>query len=228
MFIINKICEILNTSVLFKNVEIDDIDKIMKNIKHKITDFNKEEIIAFQGDLCDKIGIVLDGVIEVKNIMENGKSITITSMKTGQIFGEVIIFSNQKNYPATIEAFTKCKILFLHKVEILKLCRENETILNNFMSLLSNKILMLNQKLRSLSYNTIRQKLAFYLIQEFKKQQNVFLKLQYSRAELAEYLGIPRPSLSREMIKMKEDNLIDFERNTVKIININLLKEYLL
>lgn len=228
MFIIDKICEILNTSVLFKNIEINDIDKIMKTIKHKITDFNKEEIIAFQGELCDKIGIVLDGVIEVKNMMENGKSITITSMKTGQIFGEVIIFSNQKNYPSTIEAFTKCRILFLHKAEVLKLCSENETILNNFMSLLSNKILMLNQKLKSLSYNTIRQKLAFYLIQEFKKQQNVFLKLQYSRAELAEYLGIPRPSLSREMIKMKEDNLIDFERNTVKIININLLKEYLL
>lgn len=221
-------CEILNISALFKDIEINEIDILIKKTKHNILEFKKEEIIAIQGDLCDKIGIVLDGVVEAKNMMENGKSVTITSMKAGQIFGEVIIFSNQKNYPATIQAFTKCKVLFLHKTEVLELCSENKTILSNFMSLLSNRILMLNKKLKSLSYNTIRQKLVYYLIQEYEKQGSIFLNLQYSRSELAEYLGIPRPSLSREMIKMKEDNLIDFEKNTVKLLNLDSLKEYLL
>ncbi|MHC1684489.1 MAG: Crp/Fnr family transcriptional regulator [Clostridiaceae bacterium] len=223
-----NIFEILNTSALFKNIEINEIQKIIERTKHKIINYEKEEIIAFQGDLCDKIGIVLDGMIEIKNMMENGKSITITSMKAGNIFGEVILFSNQKSYPSTIEANSKSTILFLHKTEVLGLCRENELILNNFMSLLSNKILMLNQKLKSLSYNTIRQKLVYYFIQEYEKQNTPFITLPYSRAELAEYLGIPRPSLSREMVKMKEDNLIDFEKNTVKIINFDALKEFLL
>lgn len=111
---------------------------------------------------------------------------------------------------------------------MLKLCSLNTSVLNNFMGLLSNKILMLNKKVKTLSYQNIRQKLCNYLLEESKKQNSFILKMSVSRKEMAEQLGIPRPSLSREMINMKEEGLIEFEKNIIRILDEEALETELL
>lgn len=47
---------------------------------------------------------------------------------------------------------------------------------------------------------------------QYRKQNSLTLKLNMSRQTLAEIFGIPRPSLSRELINMKNDKLIDVEK----------------
>jgi CRP-like cAMP-binding protein len=95
------------------------------------------------------------------------------------------------------------------------------------MSLLSNKILMLNKKLKNISYETLRQKIASYILDEYSHQKKLDIILNYTRKEMAEQLGIPRPSLSRELVNMKKDNLIDFSKNHIIIKNVNNLEKLL-
>lgn len=223
----NLIIDTLKTSQIFKGVDKSSIEDIIKTLCYKSTSYDKGAIIAIEDDPCDKVGIVIAGSIEIKKMLESGKAITIVTIKEGGTFGEVIIFSDVTHYPSTIEAGNNCKVLFISKIELLKLCRNNDIILTNFMGLLSNKVLLLNKKVRSFCYNTLRQKIVNYLLDEYYNQKSFMLNLQYSRAELAEFLGIPRPSLSREMIKMKDENLIDFYKDSVKIINLEILKGYL-
>ncbi len=37
---------------------------------------------------------------------------------------------------------------------------------------------------------------------------------------MAEHMGIQRPSLSRELIKMKEDGLIEYDKKIIEILDI--------
>ena len=41
-------------------------------------------------------------------------------------------------------------------------------------------------------------------------------------------LGVPRPSFSRELINLRDMGLIDFDRKTIKILDIDSLEEILL
>ncbi|WP_125152514.1 Crp/Fnr family transcriptional regulator [Clostridium rectalis] len=213
------IIDILKKSIIFKNIDKEKIDKLLKEIKYKINTFNKSKFIAIEEDECTSLGIVIYGKIEVQKIFASGKAITIDRLNQGEIFGEVIIFSNMNTYPASIVATEKSEILFISKDQILKLFNLDSKALNNFMGLLSNKILMLNRKVKNLSYHSIREKVSNFILEEYKKQQNCILKLNVSRKEMAEYLGIPRPSLSREMLKMKEEGIIDFNKNIIEILN---------
>lgn len=131
---------------------------------------------------------------------------------TGDIFGEVIVFSSMNKYPSTILSNSNSSVMFISKEDIVKLCSLDSLILNNLMGLLSNKILMLNKKVKNLSYETIRQKISSFLMDQYRKQNSLTLKLNMSRQALAEIFGIPRPSLSRELINMKNDKLIDVEK----------------
>ncbi|BDR87306.1 Crp/Fnr family transcriptional regulator [Clostridium tetani] len=220
--------EVLKNSIVFKNIEEKDIIKILDSINYTIKFFHREENIAIEEDPCQSLGIIISGNVEIQKIFASGKVITIDRLKQGNIFGEVIIFSNMRKYPATITAVQEASIMFISKEEILKLCSLNSKFLNNFMGLLSNKILMLNKKVKNLSYNSIRQKVSSYLLQEYEKRGNLILKLNISRKEMAGLLGVPRPSLSREMIKMKEEGLIDFNKNIIKILDEEALEDILI
>lgn len=223
----NYSIDTLKLCVLFRDVDELNIKESLSGINSKVMNYSKNQAIALEGDECTSIGIVLEGSIEIQKIYLSGKTMTVNTLNQGDIFGEVIVFSKMKTYPSTIIASSKAKILFINKNDIVKMCSSNIEVLNNFMELLSNKILVLNKKIKNLSFDTIREKICSYIVDEYKKQKTQNISLPFSRKEMAENLGVQRPSLSREFMKMKEEGLIDFNRNIVTILDINSLEDYL-
>ena len=66
------------------------------------------------------------------------------------------------------------------------------------------------------------------LLDEYKKQNSLFLTFSYTRKKMAEMLDVPRPSLSRELINMRNEGIIDFDKNVIKIIDLDLLEDCLI
>lgn len=219
--------ESLKNTFLFKNIHEESLKELLTTISYKVTEYSKDQLIALEGDPCNTIGVIIKGTVIIKKLLENGNSITIENFKKGNIFGEVIIYSEIKKYPSTIVASSNCVILFIAKEEITKLCSENPVFLANFMGLLSNKILMLSRRLKNLSYGSIRQKLVNYILEEYRKQQTISILLPHNKTALGEYLGIPRPSISREFMKLKAEGLISYNKNTLVILDLETLCGFL-
>lgn len=221
------IIDALNSCILFKNFTEEEKLMILSNTNYKVNLYKKEEAIALEHDPISSIGIILEGNIEVQKNYPSGKVVTINRMGKGNIFGEVIIFSNKNTYPSTIVSGNDSKILFINKKDIIKLCSSNEIFLNNFMQVLSNRILNLSKILRNLSYQTIREKVCSFLLDENDKQKNMIITLNLTRQEMADQFGTTRPSLSRELINMKNDGLIDFAKKTITILDLEGIEEAL-
>jgi CRP-like cAMP-binding protein len=115
-------------------------------------------------------------------------------------------------------------VLYIHSDDIVELMEGCESILKNFVSILSNKILMLNKKTSILSFKTIEEKVASYILEEYKVKKQTTFNIPLSRKELAGYLNIPRPSLSRAMGVMKECGVIDYYQNTIQILDLEGLE----
>ena len=87
---------------------------------------------------------------------------------------------------------------------------------------------MLNDRISNLSQDSIRKKISNFLLSEHKNQNNTVLTFNYSRKKMAELLNIPRPSLSRELINMRDEGIIGFDKSTITILQMNLLEQSLL
>lgn len=83
---------ILSKCILFKDFEEKCIEKILKNINYKVKDYKKDEVIAIEGDACSTIGIILDGSIEIQKLFSSGKTVTITTLSTGDILVKLLFF----------------------------------------------------------------------------------------------------------------------------------------
>lgn len=223
----DEFLDILQKSLLFQQVTPHEIKEILKEASANLVAYPPDAIIAGEGENCASLGIVLAGKIEIQKIYSSGKTVTMAQFREGNIFGEAIIFSQQHLYPGTVVSRSTVKILFLHKTTVISLCGKYPLILESFMMLLSERILMLNKKIKELSLGTIRQKICHFLLEEHKKQNSLMIKLPFSKEALAEHMGIQRPSLSRELIKMREEGLIDFQKKYISIKRIKHLEDCL-
>lgn len=119
------------------------------------------------------------------------------------------------------------EIMYIEKLDVISLLMLNPNILSSFLSVLSNRIIMLNQRISNLSQDTLNKKVSNFLLDEYKKQNTIYLTFPYTRKKMAELLNIPRPSLSRELTKMRQEGIINFNKNGIEILQIDLLEQAL-
>jgi CRP-like cAMP-binding protein len=117
--------------------------------------------------------------------------------------------------------------MVINKNDFIKFCTHNEEFLGMFLNTLTNKIFLLNKSITNLTFSNIRQKLCNFLVNEYKVQKTKNIKLNMTKQKLSEYLGITRPSLSRELINMKELGLIDYSRSHILILDLEEIKNLL-
>lgn len=224
----NEYLNILSKSPLFHDFSNEEILEIFNSLDFSIKKYKKDTVAFLEGDNCDSIGIILNGAFEIQKIYPSGNIVTLTKLFSGDIFGEALIFSEHASYPGSGYCQKDSTIIYISRLSLVSLCQKNPNFLMKFMSLLSSKILFLNKKVTLLSFKTLRQKISFFLLDEFNKTKNNLIDLKMSKKNLAEYLGVQRPSLSRELIRMAEDNLILVQKSKIKILSIEELEDILL
>jgi len=198
-------------------------------LQPQIFSYRKKDYIALSGEKFDKVGIILQGEATVNKENVAGNRTMMTLLKPGDMFGEIIAFSDKSIWPATVQAVEACDVLFLSKDKITGACQKacpwHTMIIRNMLKIISEKALMLNRKVEYMALIGVRQKIATYLLEQYKITKSKTFLLPVNRQELAEFLNVSRPSLSREMCRMRDEGIIDFHMSTIKILDLDVLKE---
>lgn len=203
---------------LFNMFTSDEIVRFFKEDKYEVKKYNKNSIVYLQNEECSTFDIVLEGSVAVQRIDENGDILTITTLSPGDIMGGNLVFSLNNQFPMTLISTNKCKILHIKKELMIELCQLNRDFLIILLQCLSDKTLILADKVKLVSIKSIRDKIFEFLNYERYMQQSNTINLSVTKKELAERLGIQRPSFFRELSKMKKEGLIDFNSKTITIL----------
>ncbi len=217
----------LDNCKLFANIEASEFNEINRRYIVKKT-YSKKSAIAHEGDICSCIGIVISGTIELQTIYPSGKVLTHLRLSQSDVFGEALLFNEKNTYPIYIKALSDCQIGYIDRQDLLTIFTDYPQILNNFLMLMSDKLLILNKKIRNLSLDTLDKRVANFLLQTYKKRGSKMFNTGISRKAMAEMMSVQRPSLSRTLAKMREDGIIDFTGDAFKIIDFDKLENILL
>jgi len=201
----------------------------LSQIDYSIKNYKNNEVLFWEDTLCNQLSIVIKGSIRVESINYSGKVLIVRQISKNEIFGEGLIFSNNNFYPVNVVSQKmNTEVLHIKKNDILKLFQLNQEISANLIRILSNKMTFLNQKVRLLALSTIRQKISLYLLEKFKENQSMKIPIVTSKKNLADLFAIARPSLSRELMAMKSERIIDYDLNFFYIKDLEKLKNTLL
>ncbi len=222
---------ILKRCPLFQHIEEADFQILFPCIQSQIKKHTQDEYIILSGDEVHTVGIVLEGALElIKENPAGGKHI-LDFLGPSHVFGEGIVCTYQKLAPVTVRVKEDAKILSIPFDRIIKPCSNScgfhVQLIKNMMMILGEKNYYLNQKIDLLMLKGMREKLATFLLRESEKQKSKTFQVIPNRNELAEFLNVSRPSMCRELGRMKEEGILDFYQNSFRILNMEALVEAL-
>lgn len=227
---IEKYISTIKKSPLFYGIKDEEIISMLQCLVPNIYSYNKNEYIITVGEIINKFGIILEGEAIIIKESAAGNRIIMSIIKRGDLFGEMLVFSEHKVWPVSVTVQSPCRVLFLKNSDLIvrckKMCPWHTSMIKNFMKVLSDKALILNKKVEYLSIKSIRGKICTYLLDQYKNTRNINITLPLKRNELADFLNVSRPSMSREMCQMRDEGLIDFYMSSFKLKDIESLKKF--
>lgn len=202
---------------LFSGFTNEELSSVFGSFRYRISQYDKGQIMHLQNEHCNTMDIILDGRASVQNIDESGRALTISVFLGGDILGANLIFSHRNSYPMTVVAESKTVVLHMYRELILELCKNNAVFMVGLMTAISDRTLVLTDKINAISLKTIRQCVIDYLKYECYLQKSNTIALGISKKDFADRLGVQRTSLSRELNKMRKDGLIEYNARTITL-----------
>lgn len=212
---------------LFIGLDAETIIQLLNKVKHHILRFKKGQLIAHSGDEITNQLVLLTGSVKGEMIDFTGKSIKIEDIASPRPLAPAFLFGKQQKYPVNVIANSDTEILAIPRSSFMQLMQMNETILENFLNLISNRAQFLSNKIRFLSFQTIKGKVAHYLLDEIKKTGSEVVILDKTHDELAAYFGVTRPSLSRVISELNDEGVLEAKGKQIRIIDRRSLSELL-
>lgn len=219
--------EILEKCPLFAGVAAKKIETLFKEAFFQIRNYEDGAFIASQGEVVENVMIILEGVVkgEMNTFMD--KSVTIDKLMPGMLIAPAFIFGENNYYPVNAIAIENVKVLRIPKSDFVAMIRKDEALLVNFMDRISGRAQLLSDKLRFLFSNSIKGKLAYYILEQSVLQKSDNIIMKHSHQELSELFGVVRPSLTRVISDLNKENIILSKGKKVSIINKDSLSSLL-
>jgi len=218
--------QLLNECPVFKGVAENETPKLLNQVHYQIKKFNKGDIVAIAGEQISNLFIILSGSVRGEMIDYSGKTIKIEDIEAPRPLATAFLFGSENRFPVTVTANNSVEIFSISISELLRLMQLNSVVLKNYLDSISSRTQFISQKLHFLSFKTIKEKIAHYLLQKAGDRLHSF-QLDSTQQQLAELFGVTRPSLARVISEMQKEKLIIIDKKTVTLLNKQKLNELL-
>ncbi len=200
--------ETLKNCSLFIGLSSDEIISLLTFLNAKEVSYTKSETIVRPYEKQSKMGVVTKGTVVSSRTDSEGNVIILSVLHKGEMFGQALS-NTELLADVSVSAQVESSVLWLDVKNLLVAEDYTVKFMHNLVKMLSEKLLDFNFRINVLSKKTIREKVLTLL----SRQRESEIVLAFNRNELADYLGINRAALSRELSKMKDEGIIDYRLN---------------
>lgn len=208
-------------SALFTGFTEDEITMVIECLGAQLISFDHGQILMRADSPASVVGLVIHGSVFASTVDEKGTRNLVNAVEAGDVFAEDMLAHEFHHTENTVTGATAGRALLLGMDKIVRapgpLCHLRSRVVENLFRVISTKNRMLHEKLSMVSRKSLRDRIILFLAEQQRKNASPQFTVVFSRAELADYLNVDRTALSRELMRMKHQGLIDFHRNSFSI-----------
>lgn len=204
-----------------------DITQVLSHLPASLHTYKKDEVICRQGEDFFKLGILLEGKIQSSKTYITNDNFILNTLCSPDVFGENIICAGCNAMPYTLHALQDTVLLLIDGNAVLTMNKQTSSYMSRF---LINMVKLMAQ--RSISTNTqvdysritsLRKRVAIFLLSHYEETKQLLFTVSLSRSEMATYLSVTRPALSKVLAELKKENIIDYYKDSFKIQDLDKL-----
>ena len=200
---------------LFQGIREHEIEAMLTCLSAEERTYGKDAYIYRAGDVTGRLGVVMEGAVNIIKDDVWGNRKIIENIGGGQIFGETYACLKGEPLMVDVQASERSRILFMDVNRILTTCSSScdfhNRLIRSLMYVLAGKNLMLTKKMDIITPKSLRERVMVYLSQESVKQGSRTITVPFNRQQMADYLSVDRSALSAELSRMQRDGVISYE-----------------
>lgn len=220
----DQMMQVLQKCPLFAGMSTLSIDLALGNISYQIINFAPRDVYTLAGMSCRFADIVLSGSLICRMVSLSGKQVEVTRLRPGNLIAPAFIFAKNNSMPVSVETDSEVTLLRMTPQTLKKLIDDDADIRMNYIRSLSNIDVFLTHKMKVLSLFTVREKVAYLLLERAGEQNSNTIRLTRSRQEIADSFGIQKFSLLRVLSEFEKEGVIRVDGKTIEIIDRSRLK----
>lgn len=198
---------------------LSELEKEYLESRVLVKKYRHHEVIHIEGDRCLNLEMVENGVIHIEQLDIEGNSKVIQDYSRGAFFGLNFLFASNNSYLMNVIAEGNTTIHYIDKAVISLFITNNDVFRFDFIKLLSDNNRRVGMKIKTDFRLSLREKIISYIKKESIKQKRSEIYFHTTKTNLALQFGVERTSLSRELQKMKKDSIIEYSRDTVRLLD---------
>lgn len=213
--------EILASCGLFTGISQPELERLLGCLGAEAAHYDKNAILYHAGQQVSACAVVLSGAVQAEAVNAAGQHTLMAWHGPGALVGDVLMSTPGGVSPVYVIAAEATTVVFLPFRQVMGGCGEccpaHSRLRENLIGQIAQKYWAQRRRLGYLSVSSLRGRIAMYLLDRAGDAATFSLGL--SRENMADYLCVNRSALSRELGRMKQEGLLDYYRDTFRILN---------
>jgi CRP/FNR family transcriptional regulator, cyclic AMP receptor protein len=223
-----EIVELLGRVPVFSTLEHDDLERIAELAVPRA--FEPGQIVFREGDASDTCYIVRSGRARAVRDHPDGRTITLATFGSGDIFGELAMFEDELR-SATVEAVQRTSVVAVLGPDMRRLMVEHPQIAIRLVAALGRRLRETNDRLAKQSFQTVQSRVAVVLGELVEQAMEAGASgrevlLTATQADLAKLAGSSRESASRFLAVLERAGVISQGRGRLVVHDPAALEGY--
>lgn len=211
----------LSRTELFENISQEGIRKLLECSGAFVKDYDKGQVVFREGEKPEYFYLLIKGKLLVTKNYVHGRRVIFFEIHEKEIFGILIRHKEGETYWYDATAVADSQVLVIPWDFLFHFCPNaceyHRDIIKNMISVQADSCVFQMKKLHILSGITVEAKIAYLMFEQADEQGEVDFKM--NREELADYLSITRPSLSRSLMNLQKKGYISVYKSRAKILD---------
>ena len=174
-----------------------------------------------EGEPCSGLHIIARGKVRIFKTSVNGREQVLALNGPGDTVAELPVFDGGA-YPASAGAVEDAEIAFISRRDFHAYCLEHPEVALKVLAQVGGRLRRLVGIIEELSFTTIRQRLIAALLKlaqsEGKKtERGIEFQLPATHQELASQLGTVRELISRNLMRLQAEGLLDVDARHIVV-----------
>ena len=188
------------------------------------------EVVFREGDGGDTCYIVRSGLARAIRQHSDGRTITLSHFRAGDIFGELAMFDAEPR-SATVDVIEDAEVMGIPGRDMQRLMREHTEIAVKLNSALAQRLRATNERLARQSFQTVQSRVASVLAQMVAAAREGTagdrdVEITLTQADLAKLAGSSRESASRFLATLERAGVITQGRGRLTVHDPGALEGY--
>jgi len=223
------LAQVLAKAPLLADLSPNELQLLAARTVRKL--FASGELVFSEGEPCNGLHIIARGKVRIFKTSVNGREQVLALNGPGETIAELPVFDGGP-YPASASATEDAEIAFISRREFHAYCLEHPEVALKVLAQVGARLRRLVGIIEELSFTTVRQRLIAMLVklaqsQGTKTNRGIEFQLPSTHQELASQLGTVRELISRNLMRLQAEGLLDVDARHIVVRDIEGLTEQL-